>query len=128
MTTLKNNTAVLVAAIVCATLVVFGLITGFVVLVLYAPPGTDLVKLLGAIGTGLALVAGQAVQIAKQRSTDRKVDYLANGGTDAKTRAGVADVVRPEFLKPEYLADQLEADQEHRAATPANGYGNGSGG
>jgi hypothetical protein len=114
----KIPTAVAVALVVCATVLGLGAVAGFVALVLYAPPETDLVKLLGAIGTGAALVAAQIAQYLKTRQMGKSVEYLANGGTDAKVRAGVADVIDPRYLKAG-VKDQLEADRAHRLASPA---------
>jgi hypothetical protein len=114
-----------------STVLVGGIVMCFVVVVLactavyLADPGGDnvagfITPILGFTGTTLALLA----TLHKLNQTDEKVDYLANGGTDAKIRAGIADVVRPELLKPE-AGEQLEADRAHRDASPANG-GNGN--
>lgn len=117
--------AVLVALIICGTVLGLAAIAGFVVLVLNAPPETDLVKLLGAVGTGLALVIAQVANYVKTGRVESRVaaqgaqvEYLTNGGTDAKVRAGLADIIDPRFLKPD-VGEQLEADRAHRAASPA---------
>lgn len=71
---------------------------------------------------GLAgVVVTQLVSTRKAEETNRQVRYLANGGTDAKIRAGIADVIKPELLKDEDgTAAQLEADRAHRDAGPAH--------
>lgn len=53
------------------------------------------------------------VTLARTESIGRQVDDLANGGMDAKIRAGVADTLRPELLDPDQ-ADQLAADYQRR--------------
>lgn len=80
--------------------------------------------LLTFAGTTFAVVAGLASVGRKQDEQRRqlddvssKVEYLANGGTDAKVRAGVADVIRSELLDPK-AAEQLAADRAHREAGP----------
>jgi hypothetical protein len=98
---------------VCGTVVALGTIAGLVLLVLFAPPDTDLVKLLGAIGTGLALVAGQVATLLKTRSVSRTVDELNNDRMDAKIRAGVADVLPEHLIDPD-VQPQLTADRARR--------------
>lgn len=117
---------VMIAAMICGTIVVLGVVGGLVALVkTTGESGTDVVPIITALGIGAAAVAGQVVNYLKsrtieqgQRAIDAKVDYLANGGTDAKLRAGVADVVRPEFLRDD-VSDQLAADRVHRANGPS---------
>lgn len=113
MTTPRTSTATLVAGIVACFITVVIACT-LVTLFSAADVATFVAPLLGFTGTTLALLAA----MAKVNDVDRKVDYLANGGTDAKIRAGIADVVRPELLKDE-AAPQLEADRAHREAGPA---------
>lgn len=118
---MKTSSNALIAGIVVCFVVVVGACTA----VYLADPGGDnvagfITPILGFTGTTLALLA----TLHKIGETDKKVDYLANGGTDAKIRAGIADVVRDDLLKPG-LEEQLEADYAHRDASPANG-GNGN--
>lgn len=57
-----------------------------------------------------------AIQLANMSRTKRignQVDDLANGGMDAKIRAGVADTVRDEYLDPS-AAPQLARDRARR--------------
>lgn len=73
--------------------------------------------LLGSLTSTIAVLAA----LAKVSAVDEKVEYLANGGTDAKIRAGIADVVKPELLRADADTDELlAADRAHRAASPAN--------
>lgn len=101
------------ALIVCATIVVLALIAGFVALVRLAPPGTDLVKIIGAVAAGLALVGGQLAGYLKTRKVDGKVTDLSNGLMDAKIRAAVAEVLKPALVDPD-IHPQLEADRQRR--------------
>lgn len=70
-----------------------------------------LTPVIGLAGVGVT----QLVAMAKVGEVDRKVDYLANGGMDAKVRAGVADVVKPTLLNDD-AAEQITADRATRAA------------
>lgn len=114
---MKNLTAVIYAAALCFC---FG-ITGIVVLVIFAPEGTDIAAVLSQIFTGLAALGGAAVALLtrnKVETMDKKVEYLANGGTDSKNRAAIADVLKPEFIRDD-AADLLDADRIHRTNGPA---------
>jgi hypothetical protein len=110
-----SGTAVVIGVVVAFCVVV----TAVVVLLIAAPADRDvsttIPALLAAVGTlGTSLLALLGI-----RSIDQKVDYLANGGTDAKIRAGIADVVKPELLKDDdSTAAQLDVDRAHRAAGP----------
>ena len=120
-----NSTVIVVVVAVMFCFVVAAVVG----LVVFAPDGTDVgptvTALLGSLATVIpivvTLVKVQSMD-AKQEKLDRKVEYLANGGTDAKNRAALADVLRPELLKddPETKA-QLEADRAHREAGPDGG-------
>lgn len=119
-------TPVVVALIVVAGLLGLGVITSLTIVVLFAPDGTDLPALIAAVAAAVVAIGTGTATLLKQRGTDARVagmaesvHYLANGGTDAKMRAGIADVIPERMLKPEYVADQLEADRAHRDATPA---------
>lgn len=123
------SAAVLIAGMICGTVVLLGIVGGIVALVnTTSTTGTDVVPILTALGIAAAGVAGQVLNYIKSRSIEHgqqvintKVDYLANGGTDAKVRAGIADVVRPEFLRDD-SGDQIAADRVHRDASPASGH------
>lgn len=116
------STTVIVVSVVVMFCFVVAAVTGLTIL---APDGSDVgaitTALLGSLATAVpvlvTLVKVQSMD-GKQTATDEKVDYLANGGMDAKIRAGIADVVKAELLKPD-AADQLETDRAHRAAGPA---------
>lgn len=80
--------------------------------------------ILGFTGTTLALVAGLATVARKQTETKEQLDdvkqttdYLANGGLDAKIRAGLADLLPDHMIKPG-VEDQLEQDRATREAGP----------
>lgn len=110
-----------------------GLVTGIVVMFCFvvaacvamfiaAPEGSNTATMVTALLGTLAPTVAVLATLGKVQAMDRKVDYLANGGTDAKVRAGVADVLRADLLNPE-AADQLDADRRHREHTPAKGSG-----
>lgn len=69
-----------------------------------------IVIMLGALGTIVTAVAGLYVSIA----TKRQVDFLANGGTDAKVRAGIADMIDGRYLRDD-VHEQLALDRAVRA-------------
>ncbi len=86
--------------------------------------GDFVTPLFTALGTTVALIAGLAQLGRKQADTERKVDealagvnYLSNGGMDAKVRAGVADVLPDHLIDPE-AKPQIEQDRVRRAAGP----------
>lgn len=117
-----SNTNAILASMVAMFCTV---IVAIVLVVIFAPSGTDV----GGIITGLIGTMTTAVPVlltlAKIRGleqrvegADAKLDYLANGGTDAKNRAALADVLPEQLLRPEYITEQLEADRAHREAGP----------
>lgn len=115
---MKNPTAVVTAGAVCFV----SLVAGIVVLVVFAPEGADSGAILAQLFTGLASLGAVVAALTtrtKVSDVSRSVDYLANGGMDSKTRAGIADVIKPEFLRDD-AAEQLDADRAHRAAGPAS--------
>lgn len=112
---------------VSTTAVVVGVVTAFcfttaavVALVVAAPEGTDvsavvstlLASLAAAIGVLATLVKVEKVDAQLER-TDAKVTDLTNGLMDAKIRAAVADVLRPDFVDPQ-VHPQLEEDRTRR--------------
>lgn len=116
----NNNVLIVVALAVCFIVINIGTVVAFI-----AHPEADVVALMAPLLTNFVTLAGIVVAIVNGNKTaqqlertDEKVDYLANGGTDAKIRAGIADVLRPDLLKPD-ATEQLTADRVHRASTPA---------
>src|SRR5690606_31731792 len=94
--TTKNAAVLALAVTACFVAVVSACTVIYVV-----NPGGDnvtsvLTVLLGSLGSTIAVLA----TLAKVQDVDRKVEYLANGGMDAKVRAGVADVMRDDMLDP----------------------------
>lgn len=119
MTTTKPTPPYTVLA-VCATIVALAVVAALVTLVLYAPPETDLVKILGAIAGGMGLLATQVLNYLKTtrvaevaESTDTKVTELTNGLMDAKIRAAVSEVVQPHLINPD-AEGLIEADKARR--------------
>lgn len=114
---MKNTTAVLIGGIVACFVVVVVACT-LVTLFSDRDVATFITPVLGFTGTTLALLATLArvgAVDAKVDSVTESVDYLANGGTDAKIRAGIADVVKEDFIKDD-VGEQLDADRATRAA------------
>lgn len=119
---MKSSNALVIGIAGCFVAVV----TACTAIYIANPAGENITSvltiLLGSLGSTIAVLATLAkVGDVDKRvgDVDRKVDFLANGGTDAKIRAGIADVVKDEFLKDEEgTAEQLEADRAHRAAGP----------
>lgn len=56
---------------------------------------------------------GVLVLLAKLHGVGRQVDFLANGGTDAKVRAAIGDVVDPALLRDD-AHDQIAVDRAVR--------------
>jgi hypothetical protein len=135
MSNQKPATSTTVIVVVVAVMFCF-VVAAVVGLTIFAREGTDVgptvTALLGALATAIPILVTLVKvqeQGAKQNELSEKVDYLANGGTDAKNRAALADVLKPELLKddPETQA-QLEADRAHREAGPGgNGHAAGDG-
>lgn len=98
------------------------LVAGVVVLAIFLPTSRDVTTIvtpLVAMFSTLALMIGGWVTL---RRIDTKVDQvqsdtqeLVNGLADAKVRAGVADVLRPELIDPE-VQPQLAEDRRRRDA------------
>lgn len=107
-----NTNNGIIAGVVSIVVVALGCATA---LTIFAPEA-DLAPVLALVGSTVATLA----TLAKLQGVDAKVDQvdkrtedLTNGLMDAKIRAGVADVIRPEHVDPE-MADQLEADRTRR--------------
>lgn len=111
--TSPSGNVIVLAVATLASVVVLSV----VLLVVFAPKDTDVVGVLTILLGFLTTTIATLVTLGRVQAVDQKVEYLANGGTDAKIRAGIADVVRPELLKPD-ADEQLEADRAHRAAGP----------
>lgn len=106
--------------LIIAVAVIFAVTDIAIVLVLlFTPADRDALSVVTPLLTSLGGVIATLFAVDRRvGSVENKVDYMVNGGTDAKIRAGIADVVKPEFLRDD-AADQLEADYEHREAAPA---------
>jgi hypothetical protein len=107
------NTTLIVGIVACFVTVVTACTVAFI----FTPEGD-------AVATFLTMVLGFAtstvaalVTLTKVQAVDQKVDYLANGGMDSKVRAGVAEVLKDEFVDPD-AKSLIEADRAHRAAGP----------
>lgn len=102
------------------------LVVAIVVLVIFAPTGTDVGAIVTALLGAFAALVPSLITLVKIRTVEQrqeddaaKLDYLTNGGMDAKNRAAIADVLPEEFIRPEYREEQLDADRAHREAGPA---------
>lgn len=73
-----------------------------------------LTPVIGLAGVGIT----QLVSARKVDETNRQVKYLANGGTDAKNRVSLVDVLKPEVVREEYREGQEAADRAHIEAGP----------
>jgi hypothetical protein len=97
--------AIVASTLVCATAIY-----------IFAPESADLAPLLALPASAIpALITlGKVNSVdAKVEQVDRRTEELSNGLMDAKIRAGVADVIRPEHVDPEAV-EQLEADRARR--------------
>lgn len=73
----------------------------------------------GLVAMFLAAFASFMTSLATLVTVGRiksQVDFLANGGTDAKTRAAIADVVKEDYLR-EDAKPQLIVDRRIRSAS-----------
>lgn len=112
-----------------STLLVAGIVACFVTVVtastvafIFAPDGDAVAMFLTMVLGFATSTIAVLVTLTKVQSVDEKVEYLANGGMDAKVRAGVAEVLRPELVDPE-AEDLIAVDRVTRAAGPGNGNG-----
>lgn len=99
--------------VVCATIIVVSFV-GALSLILITVDQSTLPE--GWLALFLAAIPGLVTamaNLARTESVKRQVDDLANGGMDAKIRAGVADAVRDEYLDPDQ-ARQLAVDRARR--------------
>lgn len=122
---MKTNPVIAVIAGIVACFVTIAVCSTVVYAVDSEAAADFLTPVLGFAGTTLALIAGLVAVTRKQEETARQLDdvkrdvtYLANGGMDAKVRAGVADVLPDHLLDPE-AAEQIEADRAYREAGPS---------
>lgn len=117
---MKNPTTAL-ALIAAAALCFCVGVASIVILVIFAPEGTDIAAILAQVFTGLAALgaaAGAILTRSKVERVGKTVDYLANGGSDAKNRTSLVDVIKPEYLREDYLTEQAGADYAHRDNGP----------
>lgn len=121
---MKNNNVLAIALALAACFV--AVVTACTVVFAIDPDAAAdfATQLLTALGTIGALIAGLAQLGRKQADTDRKVDealagvnYLSNGGMDAKVRAGVADVLPDHLIDPQ-ARPLIEQDRVRRDAGP----------
>lgn len=112
MTTPKPSTALgwQIVAVVCVVLVAVTIVTVFT----DKSEAAFLTPVLGFAGLGLA----QLVQARKVGETAEQVKYLANGGSDAKNRTALVDVLKPEVIRDDYLENDEAADRAHIEAGP----------
>lgn len=113
-----NTTALLITVGAVFTAVMFAIVA----LVIFAPPQADTTTLIPVILTGmtnLIIAAGALAKANAAASTaadiNGTVKELANGGMDAKIRAGFADVAADHMVKSDTATQQqLEADRQRR--------------
>lgn len=98
--------AMFVCVIVSATLLVMAVEDG-------ARVESMVVIMLSALTTTIAALA----TLAQVNAVRKQVDFLANGGTDSKVRAAVADVLRHDLIR-EDAAEQLAVDRVVRERVP----------
>lgn len=121
---LLSDSGQTVRTIVWAVVVLF-VVTLAAVVVVVVVAGND-AALVAAILGSLAPTAAVVVNLYATSQVRSRVDTVAqdthdlrNGLLDAKVRAGVADVLHPELLDPEYIEsprsaeDRVRRDEEH---------------
>lgn len=101
---------VLVLAIAGMFVVVVASITFMVIAV---EDGARVESMIGLMLAALTPTIATLVTLAQVRNMGQQVDFLANGGTDAKVRAAVADVIDPAVLRDD-VHDQLAVDRAVR--------------
>lgn len=100
--------------IVLAVLAMFVCVVGSITLMAIAvEDGARLESLVGQLLATLTPTIATVALLAKVHGVGRQVDFLANGGTDAKVRAAVADVIDPDLLR-EDAHDQIAVDRAVR--------------
>ena len=121
---MKNNNVLAIALALAACFVAVVAACTVVFAINPDAAGDFATQLLTALGTIGALIAGLAQLGRKQDATDRKVDealagvqYLSNGGMDAKVRAGVADVLPDHLIDPQAMP-LIEQDRVRRELGP----------
>lgn len=117
---MTNNARPVVSgtALIWAIAAMFIAVVGAVCVIAVAVPDSQnpaglIGLLLGAFAT-LVVNIGVLFQLSQVK---RNVDYLANGGTDSKVRAAIADVVDDQFLRDD-AEPQLTEDRLHRDHAP----------
>lgn len=107
--------AVDLAAVVVVAILLGDTSAALVASILAAMPAT------AAVIVNLSATAKVQAQVS---TVAQDTHDLRNGLLDAKVRAGVADVIHPELIDPEYaegegiIADRVRRDEEHE---PPNG-------
>lgn len=104
------STNVIVAAVAAMFVCVVASITLMAVAV---DDGARVESLVGQLLAALTPTIATIALLAKVHGMGRQVDFLANGGTDAKVRAAVADVLDPDLLR-EDAHDQIAVDRAVR--------------
>lgn len=119
MTEQKSSTNVLIIAATAAVITLVAAITLVAVLVQDSTRATTMIGLIAAPVTSLI---GFLVLMARLDTVKGDVEQvkdhteaMTNGLGDAKTRAAVADVLRPDLIDPT-IREQLVADRRRQAA------------
>lgn len=117
---MTNNSRPVVSgtALILAIAAMFIAVTAAVTIIAVAVPESQnpaglVGLLLGAFAT-LVVNVGVLFQLGQVK---RNVDYLANGGTDSKIRAAIADVVDARYIRDD-AQPQLTEDRLHRDHAP----------
>lgn len=115
-----NTTVVLIVGVV---VVVCFTMAACVAVFVAAPEGANTGSLLALLLGQLAPTVAALALLAKQSSTDAKVDTISedtsamtNGLGDAKLRAAIADVLDPSLIDPTAL-QQIDHDRRRRDAS-----------
>lgn len=100
--------------IILAVMAMFVCVVGSITLMAIAvEDGARLESLVGQLLAALTPTIATVALLAKVHGVGRQVDFLANGGTDAKVRAAVADVIDPDLLRDD-AHDQIAVDRAVR--------------
>lgn len=102
------------AVIVGVVVVVCFAIAAVVAITIAAPDGANTGSIITLLLGSLAPTIAALANLAKTEKIQAQVDELSNGLGDAKHRAAIADVVRPEFLRDD-AAPLLDQDRARRS-------------
>ncbi len=109
-----RQTGVSSNVMIIAVMAMFVCVVGSITLMAIAvEDGERLESLVGQLLASLPPTLGVLVLLSKVHGMGQQVDFLANGGTDAKVRAAVADVIDPDLLRDD-AHDQLAVDRAVR--------------